>query len=73
MTDNVGSPTIRDLYPEFSDDQQKSAEEHLVRYIEAVLRIYDRVHSGSASDAGAAALTDANRSRYDLTNEPSHQ
>lgn len=45
--------TIRDLYPHLSPEEQKEAEENLERYLELVLRIYNRIN-----DSREASLTD---------------
>ena len=37
------APTLRELYPHFDEDQLKTAEESLDRYLEIALRIYDRI------------------------------
>lgn len=38
-------PTIRDLYPSFSDKEFVEAEENLEQYLALVLRIFERVES----------------------------
>ncbi len=41
---NAASPvTIQDLYPELSLEEQLEAERNLDRYIELMLRIYERI------------------------------
>ena len=35
--------TIRDLYPELSGDELKEAEEKLGRYLELMLRLFERL------------------------------
>ena len=36
-------PTIRDLYPNLSDEQLQEAEENLTRYVQLTLQIYERI------------------------------
>ncbi|HTK33008.1 MAG TPA: hypothetical protein VL335_00465 [Candidatus Paceibacterota bacterium] len=38
-------PTIRDLYPHFTDEQLEEAEDTLNRYLELVARIFERLES----------------------------
>ena len=35
--------TIRDLYHELSDEELQETEEHLTRYVELTLRVYERI------------------------------
>lgn len=37
------STTIKDLYPHLNEEQLKEADENLKRYLEVVLRIFERV------------------------------
>ncbi len=37
--------TIHDLYPDLSEEQRKTAEENIERYLEVVMRIYKRIKS----------------------------
>jgi hypothetical protein len=39
------APTLRDLYPNLTDDELREAEENLARYLELVLRIYKRLEA----------------------------
>ena len=39
------TPTIRDLYPSFTDEQLAEVEDTLERYLALVLRIYERLES----------------------------
>ena len=39
------APTFRELFPEIPEDQLKEAEENFNRYIDVVLRIYERVRN----------------------------
>jgi hypothetical protein len=55
---SANPPTIRDLYPEFSDDELKDAEEHILRYLEITLQIYERISSDPEAYARFKALTD---------------
>lgn len=36
-------PTIKDLYPDFTDEQLREAEEKLEQYLVLALRIYERI------------------------------
>lgn len=42
-------PTIRELYPELSEEELREAEDKLERYILLVLRIYERDALGKSS------------------------
>jgi len=53
--------TIRDLYPHFTEEQLKDAEENLRRYLELALRIYERIRSNPDEYARFRSLTDLNR------------
>jgi len=50
-------PSVRDLYPSLSDDQAKEAEENLERYLELLLRIYERLQSDPDAYARFRTLT----------------
>jgi hypothetical protein len=39
------APTIRDLYPDFTDEQLAEAEDAHDRYLAIVLRIFERMES----------------------------
>lgn len=54
------APTIRDLYPSLNEEQLREAEENLGRYLELVLRIYERISSDPASYAQFQTLTAKN-------------
>jgi len=43
--DDIAS--IKDLYPDFSDEELRIAEENLDQYLEVVLRIYERILADS--------------------------
>jgi hypothetical protein len=45
------APTIRDLYPHFTDAQLAEAEDAHDRYLALVLRIFDRLQLKSTSPA----------------------
>lgn len=45
---NKTPPTIRDLYPDLNEGQLEEAEENLNRYIEIVLRIFERTEAESS-------------------------
>lgn len=38
---------LRDLYPNLSDEELRQAEEHLDRYLELVLRIFELLERNS--------------------------
>ena len=40
---NKTAPSIRDLYPDFSEKELAEAEDNLDRYLALVLRIFERV------------------------------
>lgn len=39
------TPTLRDLYPDLTDEELREAEENLQGYLEVVLRIYERLQA----------------------------
>jgi hypothetical protein len=54
--------TIRSLYPELTDEECREAEENLDRYIDLILRMYERIRNDPKEYARFKALTAANRS-----------
>jgi hypothetical protein len=52
------APSIRDLYPDFSEKELAAAEDNLERYLALVLRIYERVQTDPESYARFRALTE---------------
>ena len=58
-------PTIRDLYPHLSEEQLKEAEENLERYLELLLRVFERFQADPKAYADFKALTDSTRFAYD--------
>jgi hypothetical protein len=52
------APTIRDLYPDFTDEQLAEAEDNLEQYLLLMLRIYERIHGDPESYARFRALTE---------------
>jgi hypothetical protein len=50
-------PTLSQLFPGFNEEQLKEAEENLERYLELVLRIYNRIRSDPAAHSEFRALT----------------
>ncbi|MEI6396762.1 MAG: hypothetical protein WCO48_01690 [Candidatus Taylorbacteria bacterium] len=38
----MDEPTIRDLYPDYTEEQLQEAEDNIERYLVLVLRIYER-------------------------------
>jgi hypothetical protein len=59
-------PSIRDLYPQFDPTQLKEIEENLERYLEVVLRIYERIQADPQAYSQFRALTS---SQHDATME----
>ena len=61
MTNRMEEPrqklTIHDLYPDQSEDWLKEAEENLERYLELVLRIYQRLREDPEDSSQFQALT----------------
>ena len=55
--ENYKEMTIRDLYPHLNEEQLKEAEENLERYLELVLRIYERIHNDPEAYSAFKALT----------------
>ena len=49
--------TIRDLYPHLNEEQLEEAEENLERYLELVLRIYERIRNDPEAYSAFKALT----------------
>lgn len=52
------APTIRDLYPDFTDAQLGEAEEKLEEYLVLVLRIYERICADPQAYAKFRRLTE---------------
>ena len=44
------APTIRDLYPHLTEEELKEAEANLERYLELVLRIFERIETEEKQD-----------------------
>lgn len=42
-SDSAHIPTIAELYPHLTPEEQREAEENLTRYLEVVLQIYNRI------------------------------
>lgn len=45
-TDNTTSqhiPTLRELYPSFTEDEMKETDQNLWLYLDFTLRVYDRI------------------------------
>lgn len=49
--------TIRDLYPGLTDEELQEADENLERYVELVLRIYERIRSDPVEYSRFKSLT----------------
>ena len=54
------SPTIRELYPDFTEDQLPEAAANLEQYLDLILRIYERI------EADPEALADLRRITREL-------
>lgn len=46
--------TLADLYPDFTEEQLREAEENLERYLAITLRIYERISSDPEAYAQSA-------------------
>jgi hypothetical protein len=58
--DKKPAPTIRDLYPDLSDEQLAEVEDTWERYLALVLRIFERLESqGDLPTANLTANPDA--------------
>jgi hypothetical protein len=53
--DKNSIPSIRDLYPHFSDKELAEAEDNLERYLSLVLRIFERMESETGPQADPLA------------------
>jgi hypothetical protein len=49
--DKNSTPTIRDLYPHFTEQELAEAEDNLERYLALVLRIFERMESETNAQA----------------------
>jgi len=49
--------TIRNLYPDLNEEELKEAEENMERYLELVLRIYERIRGDPEAYSAFKALT----------------
>lgn len=58
---NKPTITIRNLYPYLNDEQLKEAEENLTRYVELVLRIYERIQKDPEASTRFRVLTASGR------------
>lgn len=57
-------PTLRDIYPDLTEDELAIAEDNLDRYIEITLAIYERVRSSAAQYVEFQTLTRSLRPPY---------
>jgi len=55
--------TIQDLYPHLSDEEAQEAEANIERYLEVVLRIYERVRQDPVAYARFLELTGSEKHR----------
>lgn len=58
-------PSFRELYPNLNDTELAEAEENFARYLEVVLRIYDRIQGDSDAMERLRALTESRPVTYD--------
>src|SRR5580698_8516673 len=58
LMDNNVVPTIRDLYPNLSENELAIAEDNLEQYLLLMLRIYERIQADPESYARFRALTE---------------
>ena len=56
-TSNNRDITVRDLYPDLTDEELQVAEENLERYLELKLRVYERILGDPEAYARFKALT----------------
>lgn len=63
-------PTIEDLYPELSPEEQEEAERNLRAYLELVVRIFERIRQQPGGEAILRQLTEdeATRNLEDRSN-----
>jgi hypothetical protein len=59
--DDKSKPTIRDLYPNLSEQQALEAEENLNRYLQLALQIYERIREDPQLYAEFKNLTASKR------------
>jgi len=62
------TPSIADLFPEFSPEEQKTAEEALGRYVKTVIRIADRLYAEGLTEGNRDGTLDSDRSNINNTN-----
>ena len=55
--------TIQDLYPHLSNEEAQEAEANIERYLEVVLRIYERVRQDPVAYARFLELTGSEKHR----------
>ncbi len=53
------APTIAELYPHLNEEELKEAEQNLDRYLEVVLRIYERLQRDQESHVVLTPLTNS--------------
>jgi hypothetical protein len=56
-------PTIEDLYPELSPEEQEEAERNLRAYLELVVRIFERIRRQPGGEAILRQLTEDEEAR----------
>jgi len=54
--EKTAAPTIRDLYPHFTDEQLAEAEDAFDQYLAIVLRIFDRLQQAGQLTANSGEL-----------------
>lgn len=54
--------TIRDIFPELSDDDVEEAEDRFHRYLDLSLRMYKRIYRDDPGSGGTSLTQRSNRS-----------
>jgi len=57
MLNLPNAPSLRDLYPNFTDEELEEAEVNLIAYVELTLRMYERIRNDPESYQQFRALT----------------
>lgn len=58
-------PTIKDLYPDLTDEQLTEAEENFDLYLEVIWRIHQRIRSDPEAYSHFKTLTGLRQKEYD--------
>jgi len=57
MLNLAGAPSLRDLYPNLTDEELEEAEANLIAYVQNALAMYERIRSDPESYQQFRALT----------------